>query len=316
MVVNRIVLCDRPNLNDQIIEATLRFSDGSSLDTGALPNDGSGLSLEFDAKNVTSVQLSISGVSAATLSPGLAEIEVYGYRANRSPTADAGAARTVFAGAAATLDGSASSDLDGDSLTYAWRQTDGPSVTLSDAAAAAPTFTAPAGGARLTFELVVSDGRLGSAPAGVTVTVLPIDDRNIAAEAIVVASSQNASNGQLAIKAVDGVLSGWPRDSTREWATRRTRAGSWLKLVWQRPMVVSSVVLCDRPNPRDRVIAATLRFSDGSKLSTGALPNNGKRLTLTFAAKTLTSVQFKVSRVSSTTVSAGLAEIEVFGHDL
>jgi LmbE family N-acetylglucosaminyl deacetylase len=404
MVVDRVVLHDRPNLNDEVTGATLQFSDGSSLSTGALPNEGGALSLRFDAKTITSVQFSVSSVSAPTLNVGLAEIEVYGHRANRVPIADPGAAQTVIAGTAVTLDGSASSDLDGDDLTYAWRQTAGPSVTLSDPGTATPSFTAPAAanlafqlvvgdgrlssspasvtvtvpdraptadpgaaqtvvagtavtldgsasgdldgddltyawrqtagpsvtlsdsdGARpgftapahaasLTFELVVSDRRLNSKPAGVTVTVLPGKDRNIAGRAIVLASSQNTSTGQLAIKAVDGVVSGWPRDRTKEWATRRTRAGSWLKLVWRSPMAVSRITLCDRPNLDDRVIAATLWFSDGSRLKTGSLPNNGRRLTLKFAAKTLTSIQFKVSKVSPTTVSAGLAEIEVFGH--
>ena len=42
-----------------------------------------------------------------------------------------------------TLDGSGSSDPDGDPLSYAWTQVSGPTVALSDATAAQPTFTAP-----------------------------------------------------------------------------------------------------------------------------------------------------------------------------
>ena len=59
-----------------------------------------------------------------------------------------------------TLDGTASSDLDLDVLAFAWTQTGGPTVTLSDPAAASPTFGAPGVSAdmTLTFSLVVSDG--------------------------------------------------------------------------------------------------------------------------------------------------------------
>ena len=39
--ISRIVLNDRPNTNDRITAATLQFSDGTSIATGSLPNDGS-----------------------------------------------------------------------------------------------------------------------------------------------------------------------------------------------------------------------------------------------------------------------------------
>ena len=94
--------------------------------------------------------------------------------ANVGPTADAGSDATVAAGDTVSLDGSASSDGDGDTLTYAWTQTGGPSVTLSDAGAVAPTFTAPAKAATdqtLTFELVVGDGVTSSAADAVTITI-------------------------------------------------------------------------------------------------------------------------------------------------
>lgn len=46
----------------------------------------------------------------------------------------------------------------GNSVTYMWRQTGGPSVTLSDSTAANPTFTVPNQDGTLTFELVLDDG--------------------------------------------------------------------------------------------------------------------------------------------------------------
>ena len=44
-------------------------------------------------------------------------------------------------------------------------------------------------------------------------------DTNIAALATATASSQNTSTGQLASKAIDGVIDGYPGDYTNEWAT-------------------------------------------------------------------------------------------------
>ena len=71
-----------------------------------------------------------------------------------------------------TLDGSGSSDPDGDTLTYAWTQTAGTTVTLSDAAVVSPTFTAPSSGTTLTFQLTVTDSYGAvSTTSDVTVTL-------------------------------------------------------------------------------------------------------------------------------------------------
>jgi len=79
---------------------------------------------------------------------------------NSPPTANAGADQVVGENVTVTLDGSNSDDPDGDIVSYAWVQTDGPLVTLSDASAAKPTFTSPnvgIEGASLTFQLTVTD---------------------------------------------------------------------------------------------------------------------------------------------------------------
>ena len=80
---------------------------------------------------------------------------------NEAPTAEAGADRQdIEQGATVTLAGSGSDPDADDRLTYAWTQTGGAEVTLSDASAPAPSFTAPAGlteEATLTFSLKVTD---------------------------------------------------------------------------------------------------------------------------------------------------------------
>ena len=55
-----------------------------------------------------------------------------------------------------TLHGSGT-QADNDPLTYAWTQTDGAPVTLSDSTVAEPTFTSPPTTGDVTFSLVVTD---------------------------------------------------------------------------------------------------------------------------------------------------------------
>ncbi|MCC6466235.1 MAG: S8 family serine peptidase [Planctomycetes bacterium] len=82
---------------------------------------------------------------------------------NNPPNANAGADQGAMFNATVNLSGSSSSDPDGDPLTYSWTQIAGsPTVTLTGANTATPSFTAPGVDATLTFQLTVSDGRGGS----------------------------------------------------------------------------------------------------------------------------------------------------------
>ena len=94
---------------------------------------------------------------------------------NAAPTANAGVDAQANASATVQLDGSASADADGSIVSYSWQQIDssGYSVSLSDATAAQPTFTAPAVAAEtvLSFELTVTDddGSQDTDTVGITI---------------------------------------------------------------------------------------------------------------------------------------------------
>jgi hypothetical protein len=117
----------------------------------------------------------VTGVGSAALTVTEADD---GGDANSPPTADAGSDATVDEGTSAQLDASGSEDADGSIASYSWTQVDGPSVSLSDASTAAPTFTAPdVGDAQtLVFEVTVTDDDGASDVDTVSVTVTPTDD--------------------------------------------------------------------------------------------------------------------------------------------
>ena len=311
--LDTIVLYDRPNLSDQITAGTIQFSDGTSVPVPPLANDGSAVTLSFAARTVTSLQLNITAVSASTRNVGLAEIQVYDMGAGpQPPVANAGADQTVDAGVVVTLDGSGSFDPGGAALTYQWSQTGGGAVTLSADSVVAPTFTAPGSADTLTFELVVSDGTGSSKPSDVTVTVTSSPPADLALSATATASSQNTSTAQTAAKAIDGVVDGYPGDYTKEWATMSGGAGSWLKLTWSSPQTLDTIVLYDRPNLNDQITAGTIQFSDGTSVPVPPLANDGSAVTLSFAARTVTSLQLNITAVSASTQNVGLAEIQVY----
>jgi arylsulfatase A-like enzyme len=73
-IVDRIHLYDRVGSSNQITSGKIEFSDGSSIETGSLPSDGSKKAVDFSPREISSLKLSVTeGIGEI----GLSEIEVY-----------------------------------------------------------------------------------------------------------------------------------------------------------------------------------------------------------------------------------------------
>ena len=94
---------------------------------------------------------------------------------NRAPSANAGGDQNVLEMSFVQLAGNGSDPDTGDTITFAWTQTAGTTVTLSNPSVASPSFTAPgvaAGNPQvLTFRLTVTDAAGLSATDTVSISV-------------------------------------------------------------------------------------------------------------------------------------------------
>ena len=141
----------------------------------AVTDNGNGTYTATLTSATTAGTATISGTLAGTAITDTETVDFISI--NAAPVANAGPDQTVASAANVALDGSGSSDADGAPLTYAWSQTSGPSVTLSSATVAQPTFTAPTlavgdADAVLVFSLTVNDGTVSSSADTVTITVV------------------------------------------------------------------------------------------------------------------------------------------------
>jgi LmbE family N-acetylglucosaminyl deacetylase len=307
------------DLETSNLSTTVTDADGDSLTyywsaTGGTVT-GTGASVVFTPPQVTAAAvyrvdvLVIDGRGGAVT--GSVDVTV-NPRPNSNPLITAGPTATpaTISDIETTNLSVSATDADGDPLNYGWLVTGGTITGTGSAVVYTPPRVTSTTIQHVT--VMVTDGRGGSVMGELDITVMasgvPI---NVARNATVTASSQNSGSGQGAIKAIDQVISGYPVNSSAEWAAAGgQRAGTWLTLTWGAPQTISEVILHDRINTSDRILAGTLQFSDGSSLTVGALPNDGTSFRITFAPKTVTFLTFLIT--SAQGWSTGLAEIEVY----
>jgi len=137
----------------------------TSSDGRTLTVDGFGAPGTFDTDAPPATVTVTSDLDGSTT----AAVVVSGAAFPPAPVvARAGADRTVEQGQEVTLDGTGSVGA----TTFAWAETSGTGVALTGDTTATPTFTAPAAGSVLVFELTVT-GSGGPQTDSVTITTVP-----------------------------------------------------------------------------------------------------------------------------------------------
>ncbi|KAL2807593.1 hypothetical protein BJX63DRAFT_67127 [Aspergillus granulosus] len=77
-VVSKIVLYDRPNLDDQITGGSIEFDNGERIDIGELSNYGTARGFDVADRTVHNLTVRITAVSLSTMNVGLSEVQVWG----------------------------------------------------------------------------------------------------------------------------------------------------------------------------------------------------------------------------------------------
>lgn len=141
--------------------------------------------------------------------------------------------------------------------------------------------------------------------------------QNIAPQAQISVSTEQS--GHPASNVTDGIIR---VEGLGEWASQGEHMAwgffelPWIKLEWPKKQSIEKIILYDRPGAQTQIGSGTLVFSDGSKISVAAIPNDGSPKMLSFPAKEVEWVRFDVTDGEG--LGMGLSEIEVFaarGHD-
>lgn len=171
-----------------------------------------------------------------------------------------------------------------------------------------PTITPTANGINLSATL--SAGQY----AGIEITPIINTNTNIALQATPTASSEYSpvySPAKVNDNCFDTDNNILENPANCEWTSSGERT-PWIKLEWNIPRTIYKVVLYDRKNPLDHITDSQLEFSDGNTISVGELPNDGSPKAITFPAKTVTWILFRVLASGPESLNIGLNEFQAF----
>ncbi|WP_163509522.1 DUF7402 domain-containing protein [Fodinicola acaciae] len=343
--IGRVVLYDRSNPTDQVLGGTLTFGDGSTVHVPELPNDGTGKSITFAPRTTDSVTFKVDSVSGGTLNAGLSEFQVF-HGENVAPDAtvtssseldtEAHAHGDAVDGIVGQPNGQWVSTESTPWIRLSWlnpRPVD--EVVLTDQVGSAGhansgtlTFS---DGSSVPVTGIPTDGTPRSVPfaskfvswvqfhasggTGPNVGLSEMQvfqEENLASSADVTASSvyRDPTTGLTlpASMATDGTINQW---YVGEWASNGDPRPT-LSLDLGAARSVGRVVLYDRNNLIDQVTAGTLRFGDGSTVAVPSLDNSGLGTSVTFPARSTTSITFTVTGARDGTLNNGLSEIQIF----
>ncbi|MEH0152555.1 GH92 family glycosyl hydrolase [Limibacter armeniacum] len=111
----------------------------------------------------------------------------------------------------------------------------------------------------------------------------------------------------------DGIIL---KENEGEWACEGAVASwgvmymPWAMLEWDSAVYTNKIRLYDRPSLKEHTSGGTLVFSDGSKISVTAIPNDGAAKEITFPTKKITWVKFEATDGDGKDI--GLSEFEVY----
>lgn len=210
---------------------TLTFSDGTTLQVGALANYGQATPVNLPGPiNTTSIQFTVNSVGPDTWNVGLSEFAVFGRDSTAPPPQLAMSSSAVSSLQPTSTMPSASAAFSSVQSYY---------VSASKASSSAAASSAAASS-------LASSVRSSSAVAPSSTPVSP--SNNIAGLAKAAASTWYSSS--TAFSAIDGVFSGYPSNRTAEWASVQ-KEGAWLRLNWPEDVIITGITLYDRLNPTE-----------------------------------------------------------------
>ncbi|MCU6708059.1 glycosyl hydrolase-related protein [Paenibacillus sp. J5C_2022] len=336
-IIDRIVLYDRINGQDDANGGVLTFSDGSSLTVDGIPWDGKAKEIRFLPKAVTWVKFEATGGTGVNV--GLSEVQIYDANAlsGAKITASSNSVNLLPAMVADGVVGTANS---GEWASLGeqnpWLRFDFTQVSPrpinriviydrpgnDDANSGILTFS---DGSSMEVSGIPGDGSpklvhfptkhvywmkfqiTGGVGPNVGINEIEAYDVNLAYNAEATVSSEHASNKKYGYKLNDGII-GW--DNEGEWSS--TETNPWARLDWGNPVTVRRVVLYDRWHPNDNARSGILSFSDGTSISVTGIPDDGEEKVVTFDAKTVSWIKFQTTGGVGGYV--GLSEIQVFEH--